>query len=69
MVISHAKNLPAVNKKIRVAFHGTKPSNIEKIAQNGLLKVGNPKNPSKAVDSGMVDTPQSLNFILLQKQT
>ncbi len=38
--------------KILRGFHGTRQQNIEKIAKNGLLKVGNPMNPSAAVDQG-----------------
>ncbi len=39
-------------------FHGTRPENIEGIAANGLLKVGHPRNPSKAVDQGYFGDPQ-----------
>jgi len=45
-------------KRFRMGFHGTRPENMIKICQNGLLKVGNPKNPSKAVDSGWFGDPR-----------
>ncbi len=40
------------NFKIFGGYHGTRPGNLDGISTNGLLKVGNPKNPSKAVDKG-----------------
>lgn len=39
-------------------YHGTRSTNIEKIAANGLLKVGNPKNPSKSTDEGFFGDPK-----------
>ncbi len=38
-------------------FHGTRPENLEGIAWKGLLKVGHPLNPSKAVDGGFFGDP------------
>src|SRR5687767_14701100 len=34
------------------AFHGSHGRNMAKIAENGLLRVGHAKNPSKKVDDG-----------------
>lgn len=47
---------PEYTKVVR-GFHGTSAHNLEGIARNGLLKVGNPLNPSKAVDAGYFGTP------------
>lgn len=48
----------AADLKEHCAFHGTAMPNIKKICQNGLLRVGHPLNPSKAVDSGFFGVPQ-----------
>ncbi len=43
--------------KIFRGFHGTNPRNIDGISRNGLLKVGNPLNPSKQTDQGYFGDP------------
>eukprot|EP00727_Mastigamoeba_balamuthi_P013419 m51a1_g870 hypothetical protein (571) ;mRNA; r:828614-831043 len=43
--------------KTRVAFHGTRAANIDKICQNGLLRVGHPMNPSVSTDPGFFGDP------------
>jgi hypothetical protein len=40
-----------------VILSGTRPTNIKKIATHGLLPVGHPQNPSKAVDKGYFGAP------------
>jgi len=44
--------------KVRRAYHGTRASNVEPICKNGLLKIGNPKNPSQATDPGWFGDPR-----------
>ncbi len=43
--------------RIARGFHGTNPRNLEGISKNGLLKVGNPLNPSKETDKGYFGNP------------
>ena len=38
---------PPEEARVRVGFHGTRESNLKKIARTGLLRVGHPLNPSK----------------------
>jgi len=58
--LQHLKNLGRTPEevKIRRGYHGTRPVNMESIAKSGLLKVGNPQNPSKATDSGWFGDPK-----------
>ncbi len=52
------KELGGEHSKSFCGFHGTRQANLEGISKNGLLKVGNPKNPSKAVDAGYFGNPR-----------
>lgn len=42
----------------RYAFHGTRPANVPKICNKGLLRVGHALNPSQAIDEGYFGMPQ-----------
>jgi len=44
--------------RVHIGYHGTRPTNLNNIAKHGLLKVGNPHNPSPAVDKGYFGDPQ-----------
>eukprot|EP00727_Mastigamoeba_balamuthi_P010396 m51a1_g598 hypothetical protein (783) ;mRNA; r:64378-70336 len=42
----------------RVAFHGTRPENVESMCNKGLLRVGHPLNPSHSTDPGFFGDPR-----------
>lgn len=44
--------------KVYRGYHGTQSSNLEKIALNGLLRIGHPNNPSTSTDPGYFGDPR-----------
>eukprot|EP00727_Mastigamoeba_balamuthi_P011417 m51a1_g6899 putative protein serine threonine (2757) ;mRNA; r:30336-39570 len=43
--------------KVRTGFHGTRPENVDKICNAGLLRVGHPWNPTQSTDPGFFGDP------------
>lgn len=44
--------------KLKYAFHGTRATNIPRIAKHGLLRVGHALNPSTSTDAGWFGSPK-----------
>jgi hypothetical protein len=49
--------------RVKVGFHGTRESNVPKIARSGLLRIGHPLNPSKSTDKGWFGSPQHAVYL------